>query len=442
MRRFEVRHSSLLRLGSLALVTTVWLAGSALPAAAANPVRWVDDDAGAGGGPAACATAPFTSIQAAIDASGTWDRVYVCPGTYTEQLTLDVKGVLVKSVPESGAHIATPPVMTPADGLVTLVRMPAWAARLIGFHLDLNAGEPAPGFGACTHVDVAVLATGLRTRVRNNTIDSVGSATLSGPCGYDYGIVFGQHGVVPTVSPFNGRSVNRAQGNTVTDFKVGGILVEGPEYLVRVSGNTVNYFHADDSGCVATLAPSINPCAAGYSPTTQVNSAFSESFGIGVESGAAASVRNNHVATSAITIATSGPASLAWGIALQVAAGATLVRDNTVHAGQIGILSNGSHGAEISGNTVLPGGVEGILLLASNNHDVFGNTVSGNVYGISVDSGAFGNTIHDNDLRGNSYKDCYDLTAGSGTAGSANSWTNNLALSEYPSGLCAIGGGG
>lgn len=435
------RASRLVALGSAA---TIWLGVLAAPATAANPVRWVDDNAGGDGGPAACATAPFTSIQDAIDASSTWDRVYVCPGTYAEQLTLDVKGVLVRSAPAGAAHIASPDVMLPGDdGVVALVRMPAWSARLIGFQIDINAGEPNVNFnGVCTHVDVAVLATGLRARVKHNAIDSIGDATWSGRCGYDYGIVYGEHNVTPGLAPFDGVSVGRIQANTVTDFKRGGILVEEPQYIVRVRGNTISYLHADDPGCDFSIAPSLDPCAPSVSSTSAVNEAFVNSFGIGVESGAAARVRGNVVESGGLAPPLfPGLPTLGYGVALQGAAGATVVRGNTISNADYGILSQGSDGVVIRGNTVLAAGLRGIWL-GDDGHDVFGNTVSQGNVGMAIEApGAADNAVHDNDFRGNG-TDCLDTTIGTGTSGTANTWYDNLALNEYPNGLCGVGGGG
>jgi nitrous oxidase accessory protein NosD len=48
-----------------------------------------------------------------------------------------------------------------------------------------------------------------------------------------------------------------------------------------------------------------------------------------------------------------------------------------------------------------------------------------------------GNTIHDNDFRGNHSSDCYDSTAGSGTPGTGNTWTDNLGDDSSPAGICA-----
>jgi hypothetical protein len=46
------------------------------------------------------------------------------------------------------------------------------------------------------------------------------------------------------------------------------------------------------------------------------------------------------------------------------------------------------------------------------------------------------NDLQDNDFRDNASWDCYDTTSGSGTAGTANTWTNDLGQDDFPDGIC------
>jgi parallel beta-helix repeat protein len=72
--------------------------------------------------------------------------------------------------------------------------------------------------------------------------------------------------------------------------------------------------------------------------------------------------------------------------------------------------------------------------------EVHDNRVSESRHGIIVSSS--GNTIHDNDFRGNLGPDCIDSTTGSGSAGTSNIWTNNLGDDSAPVGICAGSLGG
>jgi nitrous oxidase accessory protein NosD len=62
------------------------------------------------------------------------------------------------------------------------------------------------------------------------------------------------------------------------------------------------------------------------------------------------------------------------------------------------------------------------------------NHTSGNDFGVDVF--ASGNSFHDNDFRGNLGVDCYDGSSGSGTASTANTWTNDLGNIQSPEGIC------
>jgi parallel beta-helix repeat protein len=79
------------------------------------------------------------------------------------------------------------------------------------------------------------------------------------------------------------------------------------------------------------------------------------------------------------------------------------------------------------------------IRLGAGTHD---NTVSRNVShsnlldGIFVTDLASNNTIRENHMRDNKRYDCEDVTAGTGTAGTANFWTENHGHTENRPGLC------
>ncbi len=443
---------------SLGVVLGALLAGLlATPALAGHSTRWVDDDAGGGGGPAACATAGYTSIQDAIDASSNWDRVLVCPGTYAEQLTIDVKGLLVKSRPRNGAHIVAPETMTPGgDGLDVLVRMTSYGARLVGFDIDIAAGDAVATSEVtssdvdCSAVDVAVFALGQRNRVNHNFIDSIGDYTYSGECGYYYGIVVGAD--VPTASSFGDPyplETSRVSDNVVRDFKVGGILAEGPDTQARIDKNSVRYVHRDDpNACdfvagASTVGPS-SVCPASLPVASgSVNGVFPYSLGIGAEGYALVSIDNNEVYSAAELFGTAG-ASLEVGIGTMGVGEGSRIRANHVHNAFVGIgLNTLGVGASVGASSVAGSTVK---------H----NNVTDSVYGIGVDSdennihhnksrlNVFGiyvtgedNLIHDNNFFANFNFDCVDDTSGTGTADTANNWWNDLGYSDVPSGICS-----
>ncbi len=443
---------------SLGLVLGALLAALvAAPAQAAHHTRWVDDDGGSSGGPAACSHAGFTSIQDAIDASSRWDTVKVCPGTYTEQLTIDVRGLTVKSVWNRGAHIVAPELLTVGDdGVAALVRITSYAGRLVGFELDIAAGDIPTGAAkasttlvGCSSVDVAIFALGQRNRVNNNFIDSTGDYTYSGECGYYYGIVVGDH--LPFTASFGSpypRETSKVRGNVVRDFKAGGILVEGAATKARVVHNSGRFQHLDDPyACDLVPVPfgadvSASACAS-VAPVSGVNGGFDYSFGIAAEDGALVDIYDNEVFSSGDF--TLGDGTMVWsGIALLGVDGDSKIRGNDTHNTFVGIaigdtfVSSGvtassTPGIQVKHNTMTDS-YAGIIV-DNDANDIHHNRSRLNLYGTYMEGGA-DNVIHDNDFRFNLGYDCYDTSSGSGTEGTANTWFDNLGTDNDPAALC------
>lgn len=424
-------HRILARLVGALAITALLVMSLVTPAAAVGHTnRWVDDDIVAGDGPSNCDAAGYTSIQAAIDDSSAGEWVYVCPGTYSEELNIPA-GVKVRARPNFHATIVAPLI-----GTNVVVSMPGDGARLRGFVIDIPAGDSAPTLGptsaVCHHYDAAVLVTGNNAVVRDNRILAVDGATLGGPCGYDYGIVIGEHGDSATA---------RVTFNWVTDFKAGGILVEDEDTYAFVRRNTLRYFHENECNVVA-----INVCAASVRPTANsaVNNAFVLAFGIGVESSARADIIQNWAGSGPDACST-GPSYncppdstpvLNDGISLTGLDGTetTNVYLNVTKRTGTGISTHeAADGAVIHGNSVSAAHYG--YLVNGDNDEWYGNHTSGNDFGISV--GGAGNYFHDNDFRGNLGVDCYDGTnGGSGDYGTDNTWTNDLGNVQSPEGIC------
>lgn len=375
----------------------IWFASlSPVVSAATGVTRWVWDHV-ATGGPAACLTAGYYSIQDAVNASSAGDRVYVCPGTYDEQLTLD-RSILLEARPLGKAVIRPPASMLSLSDLVTIS---ADSARFRGFRVRIPAGDGE----ACAEVRSAILVTGSGDVVRNNNIASTGIKTLTGTCGYETGIVVNH----PS---------SRVTFNHVTDFKAVGIMAAASSG--KIVRNTVRYLHTNEALCN--------------------DGSDQQCFAVGIWAS------GGYVARNAVY---SGPNACMLSIGM-CAAGATpamtgvyidgnaTIADNAVYRDVAGIWSNGySAGSLIVGNEVTKTGL-GILMTANLGVEVAGNLVTRNYLGAQVGSGiSSGNNIHDNDFRGNTTWDCSDVSSGTGTAGTANTWANDLGNTENREGLCA-----
>jgi hypothetical protein len=243
----------------------------------AGPVtRYVDDNG------VQCPGAAYTSIQAAINASSTGDKVFVCPGTYTEQVTID-ESIIVRADPLWSAHINAPAGIAPTSGVAAAVAITADNATFRGFRLHIDSGPVVPTVRpsalACTPIEVAILVLGNNDSVRQNRINATGTATLTGACGYQYGVAVGQESDAATAN---------VTFNKIRDFKFGGILVEGAGTNALVRRNAVQYLHLAESG--------VSPCiTTACAHPNVVNGSFFGSFGIGVEDGADARVVRNAI---------------------------------------------------------------------------------------------------------------------------------------------------
>ncbi len=476
--------SRLLRGLGVGLVSAaLWLGSVAAPAAASGSTLWVAANPGSGKGPAKCATAPYSSIQDAIDNANNWDTVMVCPGTYTEQLYINVRGLTVKSTGKHTAKLVAPAAMDSFDGETSLVVMDAYATKLVGFDIGIPSGDvvitpvsqATPQDGACTRVDVVVWAIQDHARVNRNNIHPIGPNSLSGECGYDYGIVFDttvNNVAAASGSILTGSDVSRAGHNKITDFHYGGILAFGIGTRVHVDHNRLLYLHTKDPNCsVPFLTSGVSPQACTFGLATskidaqsvlrnmskssanaispsQVNSAFYESFGIGAEEGAAIDADYNNI-HSGLVFEGPGNSVLAAGIWLIQADGSSRLFHNSVTNTVIGIATGVGVGPVAP--TVTPSvATDGVYLLKNQAlNNLFGigisddanhldrNTATANFFGGALVYGQ-DNLIENNNFAFNyefSGYDCEDDT-GPDLGSIMNTWTNNLGVDSSPDGLC------
>jgi hypothetical protein len=79
----------------------------------------------------------------------------------------------------------------------------------------------------------------------------------------------------------------------------------------------------------------------------------------------------------------------------------------------------------------------GLWLRGGTGLDVSGSSMSDVGTGIDVSGpGTTDSAIHGNDLSGATIG-CHDSTTGSGTAGTANTWTDDVGSAATPAGICS-----
>lgn len=460
-RSFGARLLTALMLGAL------FLSAVAAPAAAATRTRWVDDDNKRGDGPKACNNANFSSIQAAIDASSAWDKVYVCPGNYREQITIDKRGLEVRSVPALGAKLWPPETLTEVDFTTSIVHITARDVQLVGFWLKFEdgdveipppvrpQGEPSTG---CEIVDAAIWAEAPHATIKANHIKTVGDNTLSGDCGYLFGIVLADP-LIDDVGGAWGPDTSLVWRNWVKDFKYGGILLGG-DRAAKLWNNNIRYVHYDDPATcnlvpVLGVNPSLDfPCRGPLvQNTSPLDGLFPYGAGIMVE-GSLVDLRGNTVYstldTSLLEIFDILPTFLAAGIVLIDPTDGSRMRSNIVDNTFFGIamsedfiffpgiqpVPDAPDGVAVSGNRVSETFV-GFAVESDDNY-FYANRAHLNIFGMWAGEDSAGNTFDHNDFRYNGEVDCLDESdGGTGDYGTDNYWTEpNLGFESYPTDLC------
>jgi parallel beta-helix repeat protein len=107
------------------------------------------------------------------------------------------------------------------------------------------------------------------------------------------------------------------------------------------------------------------------------------------------------------------------------------ITDNTISSHSDGIVVRGANPG--AGGNDYPG---------ASDFTISGNTITGSATdGIWVQDGSDG-TITSNAASGSGTFDCQDSTSGTGTGGTADTWTDDIGSTSSPSALCSATGTG
>ena len=388
-----------------------------------------------------CPATPYTSIQAAVNASGPGDTVKVCPGTYTEQVRITGHGhdgLKLQSVKPLQAVIKWPTVEMSPLALVDFNM--ADHVALEGF--TITGPFTFPGCSPDRHEGLLV-EDASDGHIDHNHITMIQNANPA-----LYGC---QEGDAVSI----GRRTMGAQAgsahvdhNQIDEYQKNGVQV--------VNGSSA---HVDHN----TITGSSNPAV----------HAIIASNGVVVFGGASAHVDHNAISNNTFT-----PTPLSTGIILDEApSGSSEVDHNSVTGNDFGIETDTQSGLEIDHNDVLgslgdaitvcgdasqfcgpaTGNIvdhnkvqgnagSGVLLLAANSNLLKENEVSNNgagssdtTDGIRVDMNSTGNEILNNHMKSNVTHDCHDDSTGTGTAGTGNTWNGNKGDTQNKPGLCQTG---
>lgn len=383
-----------------------------LPTLSTDPgVIIVDDDR------VECPNAQFTSINAAVAAAPPGATIRVCPGVYHESVVVDKPLTLQAPRQQGTATECKSPV---ADD-------PTKEA-IVKYNTTLNGGNPSEGFdvessnvtidGFKVEPDVVVAQNGVgiftsrffsgyelrHNVVQNNTIgiyvNSNGSAAtdVSENCSRNNNL----NGAAAGNGVYSDQGLSNAQitNNYFTGDQNAAIVVDtflGPPHDIAITHN-----ESVNDGAIVAFASNGPPAA--FNLTIDYNRVIG-SIGSGIVT---YEVTNSEIAYNDVDNGVNN------GVSLHFTTNST-------------VKSNKADGFHMNGIR---------LGDSSNNNTVSTNRAENNTEaGLAATGQSSGNTIQQNHMTGNA-PDCYDETAGGGTALTANFWINDFGVTENRAGLC------
>ena len=380
-------------IGSLVVLAAISVALVPAPVSASGTTRWVDDDGRAG--PSSCSgtKSAKTRIQKAIDASGADDTVKVCPGTYTEKLTISGArdGLTLKSTTSHAAIIKAKAEAT-YDTIVLITVTNVDDVTINGFSIRPLRDS---SHDSCDDGDGIDVSGSKSVDIKNNEIKPSGSGPF---CGVFYGI------------QASAGSTGSISKNQVTDYRENGIHLAGSGTVATVSDNTVTF--------------------------AQVGLDTAGGAAIRVDTAAKGTISGNTINGPA---AGGSPPQPAAGVELDHSAASTSVTSNTITGMAADIKAYGASGGSISDNTMTAGQTS-LDLLDADNMTVSGNTASkATVYGLYVANASSNLDVHDNDFttsKNTTLKDCKGESSQVTDVAHNNSFDANLGDSSQPAALC------
>jgi hypothetical protein len=389
--------------------------------------------------PASCArNANFSSIQAAVDAAPPGATISVCPGTYQEYVTvpagknnLSIRGLGGEpTTGNSGAPVILFPTTSNTDStaydpnaLVTVNG--ATGVDIEGITVSGPFTDNGCESGTTVHYGVLIVGGGSAALKHDYITQIENSVTALEGCQDGIAVRAGSMGLgqVGTLT---------LQNSLLDRYQKGGVVVDGPGSSGQIESTTIT----------------------GIGPTGQI-----AQNGVQISRQAVGSVQNSDISANEYT----GAGYASEGVLLYGDGGGTTVQNNKLTNNDIAVDAESASGDSVQNNQISTSSsnvyAAGILVYSESSSTFMNNKTSGGTEGIESfqvtgttfknnqvdgvsdvgiynDPGSTGNLYQNNHATGSGTYDCEDDSTGTGTAGTANTWTNDHGATSLPAGIC------
>ena len=391
-------------------------------------------------GPPSCPKATYSTIQAAVNAASTGDRIRVCPGTYAEQVSIPAgkNNLTLESMQHWAAVIQAPT----AIGAPSTIASRNGPQNIAGVHVPAVLSSPkaivrvngaqnvtikdftiqGPGDGGCDSLEYGIrIDAGGSATVLWNHITHIRDQPFSG-CQNGVGIQAGR-----AADSTSGSVI--AKSNVIDDFQKNGITISNTGSTGTIANNTIT--GAGPTPIIAQNGIQVSSGATGtvksntvsgnvYSPGTVTSTGILLFGPVGT-----VGVSNNHVLGNDVGV-------YAYGVDVH-----TSITGNTATASTFdGITVDTSTGPSVTNNTTNSGD-RGIGLYTTSLAQVKNNHATGNASnGYFAGSDTSANVFQNDSAGGSGLFDCRDDSSGGLTAGTANTWLKDTGATSSPLGLC------
>jgi len=308
-----------------------------------SATRWVNDDGLVFAPPGMnCDNPGYPTIQSAVNAAAPGDRINVCPGTYTEEVTIPAgkDNILLRSVQAWAAMIKAPPVMLgPTKAIVRVTG--ASGVTILAFTIT------GPGGTLCDSLRYGVrVDTGGSADILGNHITHIHDTPLGG-CQNGVAILVGRRAEATTGSA-------RIVGNVIDNYQKNGPTVSNTGSHADIAFNRI----------------------LGIGPTVLI-----AQNGVQASGGATATIRHNFVADNIYS-----PQTFASTGILLFQSGQVNIGHNTLTSNDVGVdMSEPAAGSTTANNRVRASTFDGIALFpATSNQIAYNKTDQNNGPGIGV----------------------------------------------------------